>query len=85
VVEPVKEHVCLALPWLGLLLWLPRNEKRRGLLMPAPLLVKVFLALFFAGRCGLVQLLGAVDRLLWVELNRRAEVVKLEVELVNKI
>src|SRR5215212_8807974 len=52
--------------------------------MPAPLLVKVFLALF-AGRCGLVDRLGALDRLLWVELNRRAYILKLEVKLVDKI
>src|SRR5215212_9431169 len=30
-VEPVEEHVCLPLPWLSLLLGLPRrNEKGRG-------------------------------------------------------
>src|SRR5215210_8698038 len=38
-----------------------------------------------AGRCRLVNRLGALHRLLWVHLNRRADVLKVEVELVDKI
>src|SRR5919107_2664321 len=38
-----------------------------------------------AGRCCLVHRLGALDRLLWVHLDRRADVLKVDVELVDKI
>src|SRR5829696_534844 len=42
-------------------------------------------SLFVRRQRGLVDRLGALDRLLWVHLNRRADVIKLEVELVDKI
>src|SRR5215211_5022545 len=68
--------------------------------MPAPLLVVSFprllsavilapitavIALIAGRRCRLVDRLGALDRLLWVQLDRRADVLKVKVELVDKI
>src|SRR5829696_7330538 len=60
--------------------------------MPAPLLLVSFPRLIsaviiavIASRCRLVDRLGALHRLLWVQLNRRADVLKVKVELVDKI
>src|SRR5215207_1460820 len=60
--------------------------------MPAPLLLVSFPRLIsaviiavIASRCRLVNRLGALHRLLWVQLNRRADVLKVEVELVDNI
>src|SRR5215210_5075261 len=59
--------------------------------MPAPLLVVSFprsiitVIALIAGRCRLVHRLVALDRLLWVQLDRRADVLTVEVELIDKI
>jgi hypothetical protein len=41
--------------------------------------------LFVRRRRGLVHRLVALDRLLWAQLDRRADVLKVQVELVDKI
>src|SRR5215216_6587605 len=43
------------------------------------------LILLAGGRCRLVHRLGTLDRLLWAQLDCRADVLKVEVELVDKI
>ena len=56
--------------------------------IPAPISFPVsvpVIAVIAASRCRLVHRLGALDCLLWVQLNRRADILKVEVELVDKI
>src|SRR5215218_10307774 len=48
----------------------------------APIIAVIAL---IAGRCRLVDRLGTLDRLLWAQLDRRADVLKVKVELVDKI
>src|ERR687894_1624054 len=55
--------------------------------IPGPIIfpISVPVIAIAASRCRLVHRLGALHRLLWVQLNRRADVLKVEIELVDKI
>src|SRR5215212_5324762 len=63
---------------------LPPLRRTNGYFLSRDILGRRLLLL--AGRrCRLVDRLGALDRLLWAQLDRRANVLKVKVELVDKI
>lgn len=54
---------------------------------PPPALVPVpraVAAVFTHCRCSLVDLLGALDRKLWAELDQRPDILEIDIEIVDK-